>query len=93
MHSTGYRSFEIVQFSSERFVPERLADRATALYMRPVGRAPSNFGDHGDQVYLVPFNVANCLSLIFIAWHCVKLAALRQTCLLSSRREEWGGKW
>jgi len=22
--------------------------------MGPVGRVPSNFGDHGDQVYLVP---------------------------------------
>jgi len=24
--------------------------------MEPVGRVPSNFGDHGDQVYLVPSN-------------------------------------
>jgi len=30
--------------------------------MGPVGRAPSNFGDHGDQVYLVPSNFCDWLS-------------------------------
>jgi len=27
--------------------------------MGPMGRVPSNFGDYGDQVYLVPSNFCN----------------------------------
>jgi len=34
--------------------------------MGPVGRVPSNFGDHGDQVYLVPSNF--CIWLSFWCW-------------------------
>ena len=33
--------------------------------MWPVGRVPSNFGDHKDQVYLVPSNFCNWLSFFF----------------------------
>ena len=33
-------------------------------HMGPVGRVASNFGGHGDQVYLVPSNVCNCLSFL-----------------------------
>ena len=35
--------------------------------MGPVRRVPANFGDHGDQVYLVPSNFCNWLS--FFAGH------------------------
>jgi len=28
--------------------------------MGPVGRVPSNFGEPGDQVYLVPFTFGGC---------------------------------
>ena len=45
--------------------------------MAPAGRVPSNFGDHGDQVYLVPSNFCSWLS--FFAVHCGKLSVLPQT--------------
>ena len=32
--------------------------------MRLVGRVPSNFGDHGDQVYLAPSNFCDCPSFL-----------------------------
>ena len=34
---------------------------ATATWDRPVGHVPSNTGDHGDQVHLVPSNFCNWL--------------------------------
>jgi len=40
------------------------------LPMGPVGRVPSNFGDNGDEVYLVPSNFCNWL--LFFAGHCGK---------------------
>jgi len=33
-----------------------------------VGRVPSNFGDHGDQVHLAPSNFCNRLSFFPFAY-------------------------
>jgi len=49
---------------------------------RPMGRVPSNFGDHGDQLYLVPSNFCNWL--LFFAGHCGKCTVLSQTLLNSA---------
>jgi len=43
--------------------------------MGPAGRVPSNFGDHGDQVYFVPSDFCNWLSLF--RW------AVREVCVNS----------
>jgi len=49
---------------------------------RPMGRVPSNFGDYGDQLYLVPSNFCNWL--LFFAGHCGKCTVLSQTLLNSA---------
>ena len=49
---------------------------------RPMGRVPSNFGDHGDQLYLVPSNFCNWL--LFFAGHCGKCTVRSQTLLNSA---------
>jgi len=49
--------------------------------MRPVRRVPSNFGDHEDQMYLVPSNFCNWLP--FFAGHCGNLTVLPRTSLLN----------
>ena len=36
--------------------------------MGPVGRVPSNFGDHGDQVYLVPQLLQLAVILHWALW-------------------------
>jgi len=54
--------------------------------MGPVGRVPSNFGDHGDQVYLVPSNFCSWLS--FIAGHCGKLASPESLAEFNGKRKE-----
>ena len=46
--------------------------------MGPVGRVPSNCGDHGDQVYLVTSNFCKWLSFFF-AGQCGKIIVLPQT--------------
>ena len=56
--------------------------------MASVGRVTSNFGDHGDQVYLVLSNFCNWLP--FFAVHCGKLTVLLQTSLLNLRGQKRG---
>jgi len=53
--------------------------------MGPVGRAPSNFGDHEDQVYLVASNFCNWLS--FFRWALWQAYSAFQTSLLNLRGE------
>ena len=55
--------------------------------MGPVGRVPSNSGDHGDQVYLVVSNFYNWLpfSLGTVLWEAYSI--LLQTSLLNFRGE------
>ena len=50
-------------------MPLHCADRQTVIRAYhptgPVGRVPSNFGDHGDRVYLVCSKLCNWLSFFF----------------------------
>ena len=57
-----------------------------------VGRVPSNFGDNGDQVYLVPSNFYNRLS--FFRWALWENYSASQDLLakLQERRKEICGK-
>ena len=56
--------------------------------MQPMGRVPSNFGDHGNQGYLVPCNFCSWLS--FLAGYFGELTVLPQTWLLNLRERRVG---
>jgi len=55
--------------------------------MGPVGRVPSNFGDHGGPSVFGPFQLLH-LAVIF-AVHCWRLTVLPQT-FLGERKESVG---
>ena len=58
--------------------------------MEPAGRVPSDFGDHGDRVYLVPSNSYDCLTtmVVMFAGQHGELRALTKP---SWRKEEGEG--
>ena len=62
-----------------------LIDRRRNRPIGPVRRVSSNFGDHWDQVYLVPPNFCN--GCHFFAGHYGKLTVLPRTSLLNSSGE------